>query len=551
MKISSGTLRTFTTVHTWVGLVTGFALFVAFYAGAVTIFHHDLQVWQSPHGVEHAPQTLDDAQRLLDETLARHPDARKHMGMVFPGAEYPVAAAYWQDAQGQWRFATLDHLDGIDEMPGGELSELVNALHYSLGIPVAGTYLMGIVSLLYGLALISGVIIHLPKLKEDLFALRPGRNLKRMWQDAHNVIGVLSLPMHVMFAVTGAMLCLVLIVMMALNPLIYRGQLMQALGPAMDTAPVIAPANREQAIGPMALWHQRAIDEARAQGMASFEPAYLKLANAGDANAVVEITGETEGALGPLGAVALNANTGEKLATQLPGRRDANHATLASAYALHFGEYGNHWVQWLYFLLGLGGAFLFYSGNLLWIESRRKRRQATQGRAQVWMARATVGVCIGVCVAISAAFVATQWLQAPSLRGLDLGFGVNATCFAAWGLCILWAALRPPIRAAQELLWAAAIVTAAIPLAHGVVTGAWLWTSAAAGQWALFAIDAGALAMAIAFAWLARVSARRAREGEANSVWTTGDAQAWSEDPLEAAQKSLRSETSTERGSPR
>lgn len=520
MKISSATLRTFTTLHTWVGLVAGFALFVAFYAGAITIFHHDLQAWQSPHGVNHAPQTLADAQRLLDETLARHPEARKHVGMVFPGEEYPTAATYWQDAQGTWRFATTQHPEGIDEMPGGALSELVNALHYSLGIPVAGIYLMGIVSLLYGLALVSGVIIHLPRLVEDLFALRPGRNLKRMWQDAHNVIGVLSLPMHVMFAVTGAMLCLVLVVMMALNPLVYRGQLMQALGPAMDTAPVTAPADRAQAIGSLAMWRERAIEIARARGVAEFEPAYLKLANAGDANATVEITGESPGALGPLGAVALNANTGQALATQLPGERDANHATLAAAYALHFGEYGNPWVQWLYFLLGLGGAFLFYSGNLLWIEARRKRRQAEQGRAQRWMARATVGVCIGVCVAISAAFVATQGLQMPALRDrVELGFGVNLVCFVAWALCALWAALRPPVRAAQELLWAAAFVTALIPVAHGMATGAWWWTSAAAGHWPLFAIDAGAIAMAAGFAWLACVTARRARQGEPNSVW--------------------------------
>ena len=45
---------------------------------------------------------------------------------------------------------------------------------------------------------------------------------------------------------------------------------------------------------------------------------------------------------------------------------------------LHFGEFGNAWVAWLYFLLGLGGAFLFWSGNLLWVESRRKRRGGEQ-----------------------------------------------------------------------------------------------------------------------------------------------------------------------------
>lgn len=46
MKLKSTTLRTYTTLHTWVGLVAGFALFVAFYAGAITVFHHELQFWQ-------------------------------------------------------------------------------------------------------------------------------------------------------------------------------------------------------------------------------------------------------------------------------------------------------------------------------------------------------------------------------------------------------------------------------------------------------------------------------------------------------------------------
>src|SRR3546814_18594421 len=88
-------------------------------------------------------------------------------------------------------------------------------------------------------------------------------------------------------------------------------------------------------------------------------------------------------------SVALDANTGELLATQLPGWRDANHATLAATYALHFGEYGNALVPRLYFVLGVGGAFLFYSGHLLWIESRRKRRQHAPGRATVNLTRAT------------------------------------------------------------------------------------------------------------------------------------------------------------------
>jgi len=518
MKFSSHTLRTFTTLHTWVGLVAGFALFVAFYAGALTLFHHDLPLWQTPHAVDTPAASLDDAQRLLDGVLEHHPAARTHVGMTFPGGDHPQPIAYWQDAKGTWLYAWLDHYDGSITPPQTGLAELVNELHYSLGLPVAGTYLMGIVSLLYGVALLSGLVIHLPKLFGDLFALRPGRNLKQMWQDAHNVIGVLSLPFHLMFAVTGALLCLIVLQMAALNPLIFDGKLLQAVPAAMDTAPVREPSGPSGNGTNLRMLHARAIEVARAQGVADFEPAFLKLAHAGDANATIEITGESGGTLGPLGAVGLDAASGRLLSSQLPGQRDANHATLSAAYALHFGEFGNGVVVWLYFLLGLGGAFLFYSGNLLWIESRRKRRQVEQGRAQINMARATVGVCIGLCVAISASFVGAQILEQVAPQAVD--HGIRWICFATWGACALWAALRRPDQAARELLWAAAISTTLVAVVHGALTGYWPWTSAARGYWPLFGVDAVALALAFGYATLARASLRRARHGDPNSVWS-------------------------------
>lgn len=515
MKLKPATLRTFTTLHSWVGLVAGFALFVAFYAGAITVFHHDLQQWATPHAADAAPATLDDAQRLLDGVLAQHPEAREHVGMTFPGYELTQPTAYWQDRHGTWLFATPDDLAGSPTPPGAPLPELINELHYTLGIPWVGTWLMGVVSLLYGIALVSGFVIHLPRLLKDLFALRPGRNLKRFWQDAHNVIGVLSLPFHIVFAVTGALLCLLFVLMMALNPLIYDGKLMAASAAAMNTAPTVANAGTATPLAPLAAWHARAIDIAREHGDAAFQPGYLKLAHAGDAHAVVEITGNSPRALGG-GSVALDATNGAVLATQLPGSRDANHATVAAMYTLHFGDYGNIAVQWLYFLLGLGGAFLFYSGNLLWVESRRKRRQAEQGRSSLIMARATVGICIGLCVAVSATFVAAQLL--PMLGG-NVDVGERWVCFVSWALCVLWASWRAPLHAARELLWLAAIITALVPLAHGIATGWWFWRSAAAGHGALFAIDLGALALAIGFASLARATSRRSHEGATNSVW--------------------------------
>ncbi|HEY9112625.1 MAG TPA: PepSY-associated TM helix domain-containing protein [Rhodanobacteraceae bacterium] len=517
MRIGSATLRTFKSVHNWVGITAGFLLFVAFYAGAITVFQQPIQRWASMRDARAvaAPASLSDAQRLLDEVLAGHPHARDFVGMTFPGSEYATMSAYWQDAQGTWRYATAGDTAGSPAPPGAVLPELINELHYALGAPPLGTWLMGVVSLLYGIALISGLIIHLPMLVRNLFALRPGRNLKQFWQDAHNVIGVLSLPFHLVFAVTGAALCLLAVAMVVLNPLVFDGKLNSAVGAAMDTAPVMAPASREGSLLPLADLYRRSIDVAKDHGVADFRPAYLKLTNAGDAHAVIEITGTWPRGLGA-GVVALDATSGAMLAQQLPGQRDANHLTLAATYALHYGDYGNAIVQWLYFLLGLGGAFLFYSGNLLWIESRRKRSRRQQGRAPTNMARATVGICLGLCVAVSLSFVAAQVLP---LAGINGGRAEYAVCFGAWALCALWAARRAPIRAARELLWLAAAVTAVIPVAHGLATGWWFWISTAAGQYALSGVDLVALAMGLAFAMLARAVARRGHRGDPYSVW--------------------------------
>lgn len=58
----------------------------------------------------------------------------------------------------------------------------------------------------------------------------------------------------------------------------------------------------------------------------------------------------------------------------------------------------------------MSGAFLFYSGNLLWIEARRKRQRAVQPLSARLMAQATLGVCLGSVAGISAAFLTNKLL---------------------------------------------------------------------------------------------------------------------------------------------
>jgi uncharacterized iron-regulated membrane protein len=513
--MKASTIRTYQTVHTWTGLLAGFALFVAFYAGALTVFHDDIAAWQNPPWRSAADAGVS-TDGLIERLLARHPDARDDFGIILPTDSSHAGYAYWVD-KGETRFATASQVEAPrSEAAENELADFVYALHDSLGLPVVGLYLMGIVSVLYGLALVSGILIHLPQLIGDFFAMRVGRNLKRLWQDAHNAIGVISLPFHVIFAVTGALFCLFTITLAALNTVAFDGKLFDAFAKATETTPAVTASGVPASM----LSTQALIDHARAEalasGVTSFEPDYLHFAHYGDRNAVAEVRGRSQHTLGTYGTVALSAHDGRVLANHVGDRLSANGISYAALFGLHFGSFGGRTVQWLYFVLGLAGAFLFYSGNLLWIESRRKRRHLDQPRRTLVMARATIGVCIGTCLGISGAFAAT-WVAVR--LGIDAGLPQRVACYGLFLGACAYACVRPIARATVELLWATAALTTLMAVLDLACNAAAMLQDATPLAWRVLGVDLAGIALGIGFACFARAAARRARAGDANSVW--------------------------------
>ncbi|VVE47985.1 PepSY domain-containing protein [Pandoraea eparura] len=502
------TLRQYLSVHTWAGIVAGFALFVAMLGGALTVFHHEIERWEQP-ATRHAPLSLAQTEQLADRVRAQFPAAREQMGVVLPNHS-PTPFAYWQEPNGEWQQARLrPSAEGAapslvigDARPG--LSGTINALHYSLSIPTYGLYLMGVVSLFYGMALISGVIVHLPRMTRDLFALRPGRNLKRFWQDAHNAIGVLSLPFHIVFALTGALLCLLLPLMMAFNVVTFDDKLLSQIPQITGAVPAtIAPVDGK----PLGLAAVLARAEHAAPGMEATAVAWTRY---GKPDAVAEVYGEASDSLGVFSAVAVRLNDGAIVGQHSPGARDTNHAVLSMIYGAHFGNFAGDAMRWVYFVLGLMGAVLVYSGNLLWLESRRKRNAATQPAHLRGMAKATAGVFLGTCLGIAAAFVGA--VVAPDMTALSI---FVATLAAS----VLFAALAAPAVAATGLLAATALACLAIPAADAALTPDNLIRTIAAHDWVLAGVDLIAIVCAGGFALFARATWKRARSGDPNSVW--------------------------------
>jgi uncharacterized iron-regulated membrane protein len=530
--IRADVVRLYKTVHTWTGIACGLALFIAFYAGALTMFQGPIARWASPPAVGVAAVPLDDAPRLLELVAAAHPQARKEgIKLHLRGHENEPARVTWEEDEpheaGQphghvhW-WATLKP-DGTllakPEEPS-ELAEFINELHMRVGIPRPwGSYFMGAVSLLYGVALIAGVIILLPSLVKDFLALRIGTNLKRMWLDAHNVVGIAALPFHVAMAITATALSLSGPLWSAQEIVIFGGK--QAILDDLDNEPfrVPKPTGEAGAMMPPAQLLQRLKVQ-----VPDLEPRFLVFKNFGDKAAAVRVPGAERGYVGDthLGGVMLSAVTGELLKDgSLPSRQDPDRRASETFYGLHTGQYEGATITWAYFFLGLSGAWLFYSGNLLWIETRRKNArkggEVEQSRSTRLLGSATVGVCLGCVAGLSLTIVAAKWLHG---RVADLNHWHELIYYVVFLASVTWAFAWGAARSAVHLLVLCAAATMAIPLTTitaVLIPALGLW---AHGSAATIGVDVVAFIGALCLAWMAVATMNRIRNGPTDSIWS-------------------------------
>lgn len=531
MKIRSDILRAYKSLHTWVGIGAGMLLFIGFFGGALTMFKQPLDRWLSPPSAVAAMPAAPELDRLVREVLVQHPAARKEFTLHLDQQENVPGPVSWNaDKNGReldlsarrWH-ATLA-ADGrvvAQEAQASLLAELIDMLHRTGGIPGSlgdeylGIYLMGVAGVMYFLALVSGVVLLLPTMVKDFFALRLGKNRKRFWLDAHNLVGIASLPYHIVISLTVIVFAFHDQMYDSLARVVYGSQPMFGQPPPRTAKPH-AVAEMLPASVLLQTVRQTApefhVSEMLFMGLETPRP-MIRAAVQSPRHLVQGATS---------GYVMIHPYSGQVTnVSMLPTQATGWGAIIAPFFALHFGSYGGEWMRWVYFLFGLSGAFLFYSGNLLWVEKRRKNQvrnqsDVRQSRTTTLMASATVGVCLGSVAGVCLTLVAGKWLHATAA---NINSASLAVYYSVFLLSLAWAFWRGPARAAVQLLALCALAAAAIPLTSLAAAllpalGWWAHTSPAA-----LGVDLTGLAAALLLAYATRLSARRASYGPRDSVW--------------------------------
>lgn len=501
---SLATLKTQLPLHTWSGILTSLLLLICFLAGSLSVYRDTLNRWATPPQTAH-PYDPAQTAALIRATLAAHPEAARELTLHLH--DHESAPLSWIDAHQQKHHAWLDadgqlHSRAVRDTP---LGDLANRLHQTAGIPGTlghediGLLLMGLVAILYTLALSSGLILYLPTLAANFLALRTDKSRRRAWLDSHNLLGITSLPFHLIIAATT--------VVFAFHDLIYDG--MDTLLPEAQRMGGHAPARPDGAPVPPDLTRLKLPEELQALAQkhrADYRADSITYRNL-DRPALA--SAYQRGSVGGMRSAIHIANPydGRERYTNLA---TDPYTTISDSYFhLHFGDYGGGIVRAAYFLLGIMGAALFYTGNLLWLDKRPPRRHKTAAtlpashQSAHIMAALTLGISWGCIAGIAAAFLAARWLHPlPLAPATTLASAYYLTFLAA----IAYSQWQGAGNSAVPLIRCCAWLTLAIPATTAL---------GALGLPPLFArsdtlgVDATALVLGLLLHYTARLTAKR------------------------------------------
>lgn len=520
MKIRGDILRTYQSIHTWTGIVTGLVLFIGFYAGSLSMFEEEISHWATPSS-HHLPQIpADKFDELILKASSSFDKTQQDFTVNFNDNVSPLT---WSEKGGGRglqlnhviRHATLSEQGELVTQANltNELGDLIDTLHRTAGIAGKvghediGVIILGIAAILYFIALVSGIIFLLPTMVKSFFALRTNKGANRFWLDSHNLVGIISLPFHFIIAIT--------VVVFAFHDVFYGG-----LSLAYGDEPLFERGEKSKIeytidqLPPIASYLKKVDELTEGYTVESLDFSGLSSSRPSVGITIINHQAMMRNNTGDF--IYMNPYNFEvSFSSVQMNEEDVYTPLVASFFSLHFGGYAGDLGRWLYFIMGLLGAFLFYSGNLLWLEKRRQK-QAVQTKANRFMACLTIGVCLGSILAVVTTLLASKWFY-------FVGVQVNnhyLTCYyVTFFAALIYTFSRGAPRSAIDIFYALSIACLFIPLTTlftRILPNSALWRSE---PFSSLVIELVALVFSAVFYYGALKTKHRAYHGEPNSIW--------------------------------
>ncbi|OJV13054.1 MAG: peptidase [Dyadobacter sp. 50-39] len=510
--------------HTISGIIIAAVLYVIFFAGSFSFFKDDIAAWQK--GRSEAGHAFDPPYNYLLDSLSQHYNLRgrsfnfyllrqgqgTYVDMTASAdttVSKPKPKTGKEDGRSRrgkrdedaayFRYHFADKKAG-DYADSYDMAEFLYRLHFlaqlnqvgiNIGTPF-GYLVAGIVAFLFLFALITGLLLHWDKIKSNFFLFRPMGKWKTVWTDMHTTLGVIGFPFQLVFAVTGVVLIVNYVLLMPFASLLYNGdsdklyeslQYNKVVKVDYTYKPISGAFDMDAFVGK---WQKEWKD-------AKISRIYIR--NYMDESMQVSLEGQPnpEANFAGSGYVTVNIGTGKVLEHKSPNN-GGNYidGVKSLLYHLHFGDFGGKPLRIIFFLLGLMGCAVIVSGIMIWLVARDKvATELRKRRFNFWASNFFLAACLSMLPVTAFTFIMVKMLDQ-----VDQGV-IYRTYFYSWlVLGIYLMVLRNLPRMNRHTLILSAVLCLGVPIANGISTGLWMWTTWQKGAFDILFIDALFLTLA-------------------------------------------------------
>jgi uncharacterized iron-regulated membrane protein len=375
-KVPAGFVRSILAGHSSLGLFLAALAYLICVTGTLVVFADELRRWEQPGAPEFSTLTAGAIDRAADAALAEagdHPvksvtvymptkDRPRAMVWLFGGETF--SKGWFIDAEGRLARPDEPHWNGF-----------MAELHASLHMHRIGFIIVGLVGVwMLGLA-VSGLLAH-PRIFRDAFRMRWGGSRRLQEADLHNRLSVWGLPFNVIVSGTGAYIGLVGLLVLILGAVAPQNEAATATEAARGLAvkPDDRPAPR------LSLEEAVRVTRSDEPNGAPFVATLSRPGTRGQSMTVYTLLDRrlVYGELYTFGPDMKRTRVGWS-------DGPAGVQAYASAYRLHFGNFGGMPVKILYFVLGFGLSVVTSSGVAIWLARRRDQGRPAPRWERIWI----------------------------------------------------------------------------------------------------------------------------------------------------------------------
>lgn len=374
--MTRGAIRAWFVVHKWSSLICTLFLLMLCITGLPLIFHDEIDGLTEQHmrEVSATPSSGDSPALLpLDTIVARALAAKAGQVPLFMGfsnddATITVTTGARPDVPGDGM--TIHIFDAVTGRaiaagnPDGDgVMAFILKLHTDMLMGLPGILFLGVMGILFIVALVSGVVLYTPFMRKlDFGTVRASRSRRVKWLDYHNLVGVVALMWMAVVGLTGVINAFV-------TPITQFWQANELAD--MTRAYTARPALPPERYGSL----DRAMAEAR-RAIPGMNPQFIAFPGGEFSSRhhhAIFFQGDTPLTEHLLTTALIDGETG-----QLTDKRPMPwyFKALSLSQPLHFGDYGGLPMKILWAVLDLFTIVVLGSGIYLWLGRRRSPVEA-------------------------------------------------------------------------------------------------------------------------------------------------------------------------------